>query len=488
MYWPWEYTFLEKNSFKVSTLNQKENNMIIEQIYTGCLAQGAYYIESEGEAVVIDPLRDSAPYLQRLNASGAKLKYVLETHFHADFVSGHLDLAREANATIVFSDVAKPKYAIHGAKDGEILKVGKVSIKVLHTPGHTLESACYLLLDENQNPHAIFTGDTLFLGDVGRPDLAAKSALTVQDLAGLLYDSLHSKILPLPDDLIIYPGHGAGSACGKMMSNDTVDTLGRQRVSNYALQPQTKEAFVEAVTEGLSTPPAYFPLNVRLNKEGYDKFSDVKKRGMVAFKPTAFKEAAESTDALLLDTRSPQSFAAGHIPRSINIGIDGGFAPWAGALISDEKHPILIIADEGRADEVVMRLSRVGFDNTIGFLEGGFDAWKKEGLETDFVETITAQEFAEKLSHDKSFPIFDVRKPTEYIAGHIATGINYPLDGINLHMQQINENSKAFVHCAGGYRSMIFISILKSRGFHHFIDIKGGYSAIKESNLFELKA
>lgn len=461
--------------------------MILEQIYTGCLAQGAYYIESEGEAAVIDPLRETQPYLDRAFKGNAKIKYVFESHFHADFVSGHVDLAKDSGAEIVFGPNANPNFEAIIAKDEELFKVGKITIKVLHTPGHTMESSCFLLLDESGKEKAIFTGDTLFIGDVGRPDLAQKSDITMADLAGFLYDSLRNKIMTLPDDLIVYPAHGAGSACGKNMSKETFDTLGNQKQLNYALRKNMlKEDFVKEVTDGLLPPPAYFPLNVMMNKMGYDTIADVIKRGTQPLNPSDFELVANDTGALVLDTRTPQVFAAGFVPNSINIGIDGGFAPWVGALIPDIKQQLLIIADDGREEEVVTRLARVGYDYAIGFLAGGFEAWKNAGKDVDSIVSVSVDDLAGLVEKDSSVLVIDVRKPGEYSAEHIANVDNFPLDYINENMQSIPKDRPVYVHCAGGYRSMIFASILKARGFDNLIDVNGGYKAIKDSGKFEL--
>ena len=460
--------------------------MKIEQIYTGCLAQGAYYIESDGEAVVIDPLREVQPYIQKANRNGATIKYVFETHFHADFVSGHLDLSKATGAPIVYGPTATPSFKAYIAKDGEEFKVGKLTFKVLHTPGHTMESTCYLLKDEKGKEVGLFSGDTLFIGDVGRPDLAQKAAhLTQEELAGLLYDSLRNKVIPLPDDVIVYPAHGAGSACGKNMSKETTDTLGHQKETNYALRAgMVKEEFIKEVTEGLTAPPQYFPLNVMMNREGYESISDVLKKGTQPLSVEAFEAAANETGAVVLDTRNPQTFAKGFIPNAINIGIDGNFAPWVGALIPDIKQEILIVADKDREEEVVTRLARVGYDNAIGFLQGGFEAWKQAGKETDSILSITAGELAERKKKDPSLSIVDVRKKSEYDAEHVEGAINASLDFINDSMQLIDKDKTAYVHCAGGYRSMIFISILKARGFENLVDIKGGFKDIKDSSKF----
>lgn len=462
--------------------------MKIEQIYTGCLAQGAYYIESNGEAVVIDPLREVQPYLDKAEKDGAKIKYVLETHFHADFVSGHIDLAKKSGATIVFGPTAQPGFEAHIAEDNEILPIGNIQIKVIHTPGHTMESTCFLLIDENGKETALFTGDTLFIGDVGRPDLAQKvvADLTQEKLAAHLYDSLHNKIMPLADDLIVYPAHGAGSACGKNMSKETTDTLGNQKKTNYALQPMTKEAFIDEVLDGLMPPPAYFPANVLMNIQGYESIDKVLHKGTQALTPEAFEAAANETDALLLDTRNAQDFAKGFIPNAINIGIDGSFAPWVGALIPDIKQTILLITDEGREEEVVTRLARVGYDNAIGYLKGGFEAWKNAGNEVDYIESISVDELASRKTQDSTISILDVRKQSEHFSEHIIDAANIPLDYINQHLADIDKEKTYYVHCAGGYRSMIFTSILKARGYENLIDVQGGFDAIKASGKFQV--
>jgi hydroxyacylglutathione hydrolase len=466
---------------------KKYSIMKIEQIYTGCLAQGAYYIESDGEAVVIDPLREVQPYIDKADRDGARIRYVFETHFHADFVSGHVDLAKQTGATIVYGPGAAPSFQAHIARDGEELKLGRVSFKVLHTPGHTMESACYLLKDENGKEVALFSGDTLFIGDVGRPDLAQKAAhMTQEELAGTLFDSLREKIMPLPDELIVYPAHGAGSACGKNMSKETSDTLGHQKQNNYALRANmTREEFIKEVTEGLTAPPAYFPLNVMLNKEGYESINEVMKRGSHALSPEAFEAAANETGALILDTRDPQSFAKGFIPNSINIGIDGNFAPWVGSLIPDIRQEILLVTDKGREEEVITRLARVGYDYTIGYLQDGFESWKKAGMETDTIKSIPASEFAEKLKTGEA-KVIDVRKPNEYSSEHVDKAVNLPLDNVNDHLSSISKDGTYYVHCAGGYRSMIFSSILRARGFTNLVDVQGGFKAIKEEGSIPL--
>jgi hydroxyacylglutathione hydrolase len=457
--------------------------MKVEQIYTGCLAQGAYYITSNGEAAIIDPLRETKPYMDRLEQDGVKLKYIFETHFHADFVSGHLDLSQKTQAPIVYGPTAQPAFEAIVAEDNQEFSLGDVSIKVLHTPGHTLESSCFLLIDENGKETALFSGDTLFLGDVGRPDLAQKAAHMTQDeLAGLLYESLYTKILPLADDITVYPAHGAGSACGKHMMEETVDSLGNQKKINYALNQPNKEAFVKAVTDGLLPPPAYFGMNVAMNKQGYEQFEEVLTHGMRALSPEAFEALAESAHALMLDTRSNADFALEFIPQSINIGLDGDFAPWVGALIVDVQQPILLITDPGREEEAVTRLSRVGFDRVLGHLEGGFDAWKKSGKETDRVNRISAEQFASevKMGTDK---VIDIRKEGEYASEHIEDAYSRPLAYINDWVKDINPQEHFYLHCAGGYRSMIAASILQARGYRNFTEIEGGFNAIAKTGI-----
>jgi glyoxylase-like metal-dependent hydrolase (beta-lactamase superfamily II)/rhodanese-related sulfurtransferase len=459
--------------------------MLIEQIYTGCLAQGAYYIESEGEAAIIDPLREVQPYITKAQNAKAKIKYVFETHFHADFVSGHLDLSQKTGAPIIYGPTAKPSFEATIAQDNQVFKLGKISIKVLHTPGHTMESTCFLLLDENGKETALFSGDTLFIGDVGRPDLAQKvsSDLTQEILASHLFDSLRNKIMPLADDIVVYPAHGAGSACGKNMSKETSDLLGNQKKNNYALRPNmTREEFTKEVLTGLVPPPEYFPLNVLMNIKGYDSIDTVMERGLKAFTPTEFEVVANETRALVLDTRDPQVFAKGFIPNAINIGIDGSFAPWVGAMIPDIKQEILLVTEQGREQEVITRLARVGYDFTIGYLKGGFEAWATSGKEIDQITSISADEL-KKLNNDSAINILDVRKNSEHQSEHLINAENAPLDVINESMAQIDKNKTYYVHCAGGYRSMIFNSILRSRGYKNLIDVKGGFKAIKETGM-----
>ena len=456
--------------------------MKIEQIYTGCLAQGAYYIESNGEVAIIDPLRETQSYIDQATKDNAKIKYIFETHFHADFVSGHVDLAQKTGATIIYGPTAEPNFDAHIATDGEVFSLGNITITALHTPGHTMESTTYLLKDENGKDYAIFTGDTLFIGDVGRPDLAQKlnTDLTQEKLAGYLFDSLRNKIMPLADDIIVYPAHGAGSACGKNMSKETFDTLGNQKQVNYALNPtMTKEEFITELTSGLMPPPFYFPENVMMNKLGVESLDVVKERANKALSPEEFIQVAEDTNALILDVRDPQTFAAGFIPNSINIGIKGNFAPWVGTLITDIKQPILLIAEVGQEEETVTRLARVGYDNVIGFLNNGFQAWVEAEKDFDEIVSVSPEEFAE-LVDETELKVLDVRKPGEYETSHVEGAITAPLDFINESMKLIDPEETYLVHCAGGYRSMIFTSILRARGYENLIDVAGGFRKIKE--------
>ena len=459
--------------------------MKIEQIYTGCLAHAAYYVESKGEVAIFDPLREVQPYINRAKLDDAKIKYIFETHFHADFVSGHLDLMAKTGAQIVFGPTAKPNYEAIVAEDGQIFQLGDYKIKVIHTPGHTMESTTYLLIDEEGKEHGIITGDTLFIGDVGRPDLAQKviAELTQEKLASHLYDSLRNKIMPLSDDLIVYPNHGAGSACGKNMSKETTDTLGNQKKTNYALRADmTREEFIEELLDGLTEPPGYFPQNVLMNIRGYESFDKVISKAQNGLSPKAFEVAANETEAIVLDVRHQSEFIKGHIPRSIFIGIDGSFAPWVGALIVDVTQPILLVTPKGRDEEVVTRLSRVGFDNVIGYLEGGFEAWQENGMEYDTIKSISADEFAIDFENKKNV-VFDVRREGEFIAEHVDGAQNTQLDYINNYLSEFPENDTFYVHCAGGYRSVIAASILKSRGIHNLIDVAGGYAAIKKTSV-----
>lgn len=455
--------------------------MKIEQIYTGCLAQGAYYIESAGEVAIIDPLREVKPYIERAEREGATIKYVLETHFHADFVSGHLDLAKQTGATIVYGPNAQTGFDAYVAKDGEELSLGNVKIRVLHTPGHTMESTCYLLIDEAGQEKALFSGDTLFIGDVGRPDLAQKSDLTMDDLAGYLFDSLRNKIMTLPDNVIVYPAHGAGSACGKNMSKETTDTLGNQKLFNYALRANmTRNEFIKEVTDGLLAPPKYFPQNVMMNKQGYESIDTVLNRGAQPLSPDAFEAAANETGAVVLDVRAAQLFNKGFIPNSINIGLGGQFAPWVGALVPDVRQELLLVCEPGTEQETLTRLARVGYDQVLGYLAGGFDAWAASGKEVDTITSISADELADKLEQG-SITVIDVRKPGEFSAEHIDGAKNLPLDYISEHMAEFPKDETFYIHCAGGYRSMMAASILKSRGYDNVIDVAGGFAAIQKT-------
>jgi hydroxyacylglutathione hydrolase len=456
--------------------------MKVEQIYTGCLAQGAYYIQSGEEVAIIDPLREVDGYIEKAKKNGGKIKYVLETHFHADFVSGHVDLAKRTGATIVFGKNAVPGYEAHIAEDGEILTLGKTKIKVIHTPGHTMESTTFLLFDEEGKEYAIFTGDTLFIGDVGRPDLAVKSDLSQEDLAGHLYESL-KKLTILPDEVLVYPAHGAGSACGKNMSKETYDTLGHQKAVNYALQPMSKEEFIEKVLDGLAPPPYYFPQNVMLNKKGYTSFDEVMKTALNPLSPEELEMVVEAHGALVLDTRKPEEFVKGFIPRSINIGVNGDFAPWVGTLITDIQQPLLIVSEDEKLEEVITRLARVGYEHVLGYLKGGFDSWKASGKETDRIESITAGELEERLKTDKTAKVIDVRKVSEYSSQHVEGSVLAPLAHLNDHLIDFEENKTNYIHCAGGYRSVIASSILKSRGIHNIVNILGGFKAIEQTNI-----
>ena len=458
--------------------------MKIEQIYTGCLAQGAYYITSNGEAAIIDPLRETQPYMDRLEKDGVKLKYIFETHFHADFVSGHLDLSKKTGASIVYGPNAAPEFEFISAKDNQVFEIGDIKIKVLHTPGHTMESTTYLLIDADGNDYAIFSGDTLFLGDVGRPDLAQKAAsMTQEQLAGLLFHSLREKIMTLADDVIVYPAHGAGSACGKNMSKETVGSIGDQKATNYALRANmTEEEFIKEVTDGLLPPPAYFGMNVAMNKKGIESFDTVFNNGMKAINATEFELVAEETGALILDTRNNGDFAKGYVPQSINIGINGDFAPWVGALIGDVKQPILLVTDLGMEEETVTRLTRVGFDNLIGHLKYGFQAWKEAGYDVDTVNRITAEQFANEVKIGES-KVIDVRKESEYEAEHVEDAYSRPLAAINEWVKDINPEEHFFMHCAGGYRSMMAASILQARGYRNFSEVEGGFNAIAKTNV-----
>lgn len=457
--------------------------MKIEQIYTGCLAQGAYYITSNGEAAIIDPLREIEPYIERAKKDNVKIKYIFETHFHADFVSGHVDLAKATGATIIYGPTAKTTFDAHIATDGEVFNLGDITIKALHTPGHTMESSCYLLKDENGKDHSLFSGDTLFIGDVGRPDLAQKAAsMTQEQLAATLFHSLRDKVMTLADDVTVYPAHGAGSSCGKNMSKETVSTIGEQKKMNYALRADMTEAeFVKEVTDGLLPPPGYFGMNVMMNKTGYENITEVMERGLQALSPDAFEAAANETGAVVLDTRSAQTFSEGFIPNSINIGLDGQFAPWVGAMLPDVKQELLLVTDKDQEEETIKRLARVGYDQVIGFLKGSFDAWKEAGKEVDTVTRITAEDFAERLKKEPI--VIDVRKPGEFAAEHVDGAKSIPLDFINEDMAQFPKEEPFIIHCAGGYRSMIAASILKSRGYDNFLEVIGGFSAISKTDV-----
>lgn len=457
--------------------------MKIEQIYTGCLAEAAYYIESNGEAAIIDPLREVEPYLKKAKKDNAVIKYIFETHFHADFVSGHVDLAEKSGAEIVYGPTAKTSFKSHIAADGEQFKIGELTITVLHTPGHTPESTTYLLTDKSGKPHCIFTGDTLFIGDVGRPDLAQQGDLTMEDMAATLYDSLQNKILTLPDDVLVYPAHGAGSACGKSMSKETFDTLGHQKEVNYALKATSKAQFVKEVTDGILPPPQYFAKNAAMNKNGYESFDHVYEKGLKPLTPAEFEAMANLTGALILDTRDPQIFAKGFVPSAVNIGLNGQFAPWVGALITDLKQPLLLVVEAGKEEEAITRLARVGYDNTIGYLDGGIAAWEQAGKDVDTIKSITAAEFERIANEDASIKVLDVRKPGEYESEHLEMTMTRPLDYINDWTPEIDHADTYYVHCAGGYRSMIAASILKARGVEQVIDIAGGYAAIKNTDL-----
>ncbi|MEK6478343.1 MBL fold metallo-hydrolase [Catalinimonas sp. 4WD22] len=455
--------------------------MKVEQIYTGCLAEAAYYIESKGEVAIVDPLREVAPYIEKAKENGAKIKYVLETHFHADFVSGHIDLAKKTGAQIVYGPTAQPNFEAHVATDGELLALGDIKIKVLHTPGHTMESSTFLLIDEEGKEKAIFTGDTLFIGDVGRPDLAVKTDLSREDLAGHLFDSLRNKIMTLPDEVIVYPGHGAGSACGKNMSAETTDTLGNQKMFNYALRADmTKKEFIKEVTTGLVEPPQYFPKNAVMNKMGYESIDEVLDRGVLPLDVKQFVDVVERNGAMVLDTRPQTDFVKGFIPGAIWIGLDDKFAPWVGALITDLKQPIVFLAEKDKEEEVVTRLSRVGYDNTLGYLDGGMQAWKEAGKDVDTVNEIGPHDFT-NLYDTEVLNVLDVRKQSEYESQHIEGAMNFPLDFINRNMSKINKDTTYYLHCQGGYRSMIATSILKARGFSHIVNIRGGFNEIKKS-------
>jgi len=455
--------------------------MKVEQLYTDCLAEAAYYIESNGEAAIIDPLREVQQYIDMANANGVKIKYIFETHFHADFVSGHVDLAEKTGAQIVFGPTAKTDFDSIIATDEQVFTVGDLSIKVLHTPGHTMESSTFLLKDEDGKDYCIFSGDTLFIGDVGRPDLAIKSDVTKEDLAGMLFDSLRTKIMTLADDVIVYPAHGAGSACGKNMSSETFATLGNQKENNYALQDLSKAEFVKEVTTGIMPPPSYFPKAAMLNKTGYKSIDDVVSKAGNALKPEEVLKL-QADGALVLDTRSKEDFHDGFVKGSIFIGIDGSFAPWVGTVIKDNAQPIIIVADQDRVEEITIRLSRVGYDNTIGYLDGGYQAWQEASLPVDKIESIAADELSEILKENK-INLIDARKPSEFDAEHSCTATNRPLDFISTEIESYNSSQKYYVHCRTGYRSLIYTSILKQSGITDVVDIEGGFVAMQEADI-----
>jgi glyoxylase-like metal-dependent hydrolase (beta-lactamase superfamily II)/rhodanese-related sulfurtransferase len=460
--------------------------MYIQQLYTGCLSEAAYYIESNGEAAIVDPMRDIDSYLQLAAERKASIKYIFETHFHADFVSGHIDLAKATGAKIIYGPQTKTKFDVVVAKDNETFSLGNSQIQVLHTPGHTLESVCYLVKGENGKDYCVFTGDTLFVGDVGRPDLAQKGAdLTMSDLAGMMYDSLHNKIIPLADDVIVYPAHGPGSACGKNLGPSTHSTIGEEKQFNYALKAQSKEEFIKAVTDGLDAPPQYFPINAQINKEGYESLDKVLEQGLTALSVDDVKNAIKD-DIVILDTRPADLFAQGFIPGSIFIGLEGRFAEWAGSLLSFDE-PIIIVTEEGKEKETIIRLARVGFSKVIGYVAGGFKAWKAAGEETDMVIDIEADELAMDIPFDDRLVVVDVRRPAEFAEGHVKNALNIPLNELidPVNMSGLEEDQNIYVHCQGGYRSMIASSLLKRQGIHNLHNILGGWNAIKEQSKIE---
>ena len=468
--------------------------MLIKQLYTGCLSEAAYYIESNGEAAIIDPLRDIDEYLQLAHERKSKIKYIFETHFHADFVSGHLDLSKATGATIVYGPNTQTKFAVHVAKDKEQFKVGNITIEVLHTPGHTLESSCYLLKDENARlpngqgkDYCVFTGDTLFVGDVGRPDLAQKDEeITMEDLAGMMYDSIHNKLFPLADDVLVYPAHGAGSSCGKNLSTETFSTIGEQKKHNYALQARTKEEFIKAVTDGIAPPPQYFPINAQINKEGYESIDSIITQGMKSLSIEEFKRLIND-DVIILDTRNENEFVKGFVPGAISIGLEGRFAEWAGSLLPFDKN-ILLVTDPGKEKETIVRLARVGFDKMQGFLNGGYDAWKNAGEKIDLIIDVEADELLMDMGFDTNLVVLDVRKETEFADGHLPEAINLPLGDMNdpASMGNIEEHHNLYVHCAGGYRSVIASSLLKRQGIHNLRNVVGGWNAIKQQEKVEI--
>jgi hydroxyacylglutathione hydrolase len=456
--------------------------MFVQQLYTGCISESAYYIESNGIAAIIDPLRDIDAYLQLAKQRNATIKYIFETHFHADFVSGHLDLAAATGASIVYGPNTVTKFEVTVAKDNQVFQIGDVTLQVLHTPGHTLESSCYLLKDEAGKDHAIFTGDTLFVGDVGRPDLAQKdNEITIEELAGMLYDSLHEKIMPLANDVIVYPAHGAGSSCGKNLGSETFSTIGIQKQTNYALQPQSKEDFIIAVTDGLTAPPPYFPINAKINKEGYESLDTVLANGLKALTVAAFKEQITTFEPVILDTRNATLFTQGFIPGAISIGLEGRFAEFAGSILPFDQ-AILLVCEPGTEKESIVRLARVGFENIIGHLAGGFDAWAKAGEPIDLVIDVEADELAMDIPFDPNMVIVDVRKTSEFDKGHIKEALTIPLDELTdpASMANFDDNQNIYIHCAGGYRSVIASSLIKKQGIHNIRNVIGGFKAISE--------
>ncbi|MEY3676059.1 MAG: hypothetical protein RJB67_549 [Bacteroidota bacterium] len=464
--------------------------MFVQQLYTGCISESAYYIESNGIAAIIDPLRDIDAYLQLAGQRNATIKYIFETHFHADFVSGHLDLAAATGASIVYGPNTVTKFEVTVAKDNQVFQIGDITLQVLHTPGHTLESSCYLLKDEAGKDHAIFTGDTLFVGDVGRPDLAQKdNEITIEELAGMLYDSLHEKIMPLANDVIVYPAHGAGSSCGKNLGSETFSTIGIQKQTNYALQPQSKEDFIIAVTDGLTAPPQYFPINAKINKEGYESLDTVLANGLKALTVAAFKEQITTFEPVILDTRNATLFTQGFIPGAISIGLEGRFAEFAGSILPFDQ-AILLVCEPGTEKESIVRLARVGFENIIGHLAGGFDAWAKAGEPIDLVIDVEADELAMDIPFDPNMVIVDVRKTSEFDKGHIKEALTIPLDELTdpASMANFDDNQNIYIHCAGGYRSVIASSLIKKQGIHNIRNVIGGFKAISElSDKFDIE-
>lgn len=454
--------------------------MLIKQLYTGCLSEAAYYIESKGDAAIIDPLRDIEEYLNLASEQKSSIRYIFETHFHADFVSGHLDLYKATGAPIVFGPNTETNFPIHLAKDGEIFRLGDISIEVIHTPGHTLESTCYLLRDENEKPYAVFTGDTLFVGDVGRPDLSSGN-MTKEDLASIMYDSLQKKIITLPDDVLVYPAHGAGSSCGKNLGPKTTSTIGEQKLTNYALQPQSKEEFIRSVTKGLDAPPQYFPINAKINKEGYDSLDEILKKGLTPMTIEEFKKKMKEQDVSILDTRKASTFTKGFIPGSVSIGLEGRFAEWAGAILSFEK-PILLVSDIGLEKEAVIRLARVGFSRIEGYLEGGFEAWAEAGEQIDLIIDVEPDELAMDIPYDDNLIVVDVRRETEFGDGHIVNALNLPLDELTdpANLANFEDNHNIYIHCGSGYRSVIAASLFKKEGLHNIRNVIGGFEKIKE--------